>query len=112
MELIDVLREALHRKPELAAGRLLLARELFAVGRRSQSLAELRQIRDVDPSEAVGMYVLMGKRLTNPPLGMFGEPAGGSELGVFGPGSTTHAWEDIEQVSLCRHTQASAGLDD
>ena len=60
-ELIDVLREALQRKPELAAGRLMLARELYAIGRRSQAFSELRQIRDVDPREAASMYLLMAQ---------------------------------------------------
>jgi tetratricopeptide (TPR) repeat protein len=60
-ELIDVLREALQRKPDLAAGRLMLARVLYAIGRRSQALSELRQIRDVEPREAASMYLLMAQ---------------------------------------------------
>ncbi len=39
----------------------MLGYELYAGGRRSDALSELRQIRDVDPRQATEMYLVMAR---------------------------------------------------
>jgi hypothetical protein len=50
---IDALRAGLDLKPEFAPARLMLARDLYAIGRRSAALSELRQIREAPGAEAL-----------------------------------------------------------
>ncbi len=56
---MEAARKALEGKPDLAEARLMLARDLYALGRYADVLSELRQIRNIDPEHAASMFLTM-----------------------------------------------------
>lgn len=56
---LQALADALERKPDLTEARLLIGRNLDAAGRHSEALAELQQVKKVEPQHAVALYMEM-----------------------------------------------------
>lgn len=57
--LLPTLRKTLELKPDLTDARLLLGQELHRTHQYAEALAELRQIKSVDPERAAVMYLAM-----------------------------------------------------
>ena len=54
---LQALEDALERKPDLTEARLLLGHNLCAVGRFSEALVQLKQIKNVDSKYVFAMYM-------------------------------------------------------
>jgi len=57
---LEAAQKALASKPDLDLARLMVGQEFYAMGKHAEALAELRQVKDVDPRLAARMYLMMG----------------------------------------------------
>jgi tetratricopeptide (TPR) repeat protein len=57
--LMDALRKTVELKPDQTEARLMLGRELYAIGSYAEALSELQRIKDIDPDHAATIYLTM-----------------------------------------------------
>jgi hypothetical protein len=57
---VDALHKAVDAKPDWAAARIMLGTALLATGKPAEALAQLRQVKEVQPQRAGAMYLTMG----------------------------------------------------